>query len=77
MLNPNLPVEMLSLRKADPKFKECFIWLIANGMHQGRWTRYFSVHCLADDRDTKEYLLHRHADDRETQVVKYVLNLQR
>lgn len=31
-------------------------YMIANGMHMGRWTSHFGSHCIADTPDCKGYI---------------------
>lgn len=49
-------IHCLCLRRRTKDRYKNWQWCIANGMNMGRWTINFGAHCLADDKDNKDFL---------------------
>lgn len=74
--NDSNTLKCLALKKTiDEKGKKVDVYMVANGMNQGRWTAHFGVHCLADTLDTRGYLLLKHEEVEEaTTIETYNIN---
>lgn len=66
-------LELLALRKPDPKHRKCFLWLVVNGQHIGKWTGFFGVTNMADTEDCKGILKFTHENTPESEILEYTL----
>lgn len=72
-------MELLALKKQinEKGLIKVWVYLVANGFNQGRWTSHFGVHCLADTSDTKEYLRFVHEQTKGSVIEYYSLEINK